>query len=85
MAMENPTRGYTRIQGALQNVGHRVADCSDVDVVVGRWTWEAVVDCAERMGIAGLEIPVARTSDPIMLKLAVGGHTLRVVDTSGGE
>jgi hypothetical protein len=24
MAEENPTRGYTRIQGALKNVGHRL-------------------------------------------------------------
>jgi putative transposase len=29
MATENPTWGYTRMQGALQNVGHRVG-CSTI-------------------------------------------------------
>jgi hypothetical protein len=52
-----------------------LADGSDVDVVVARWKWEAaVIERAERMRIAGIEIPVARTSDLIMLKLAAGGY-----------
>ena len=63
---DDPLAGVVHIQ---------LADGSDVDVVVGRWKWEAaVVDRAERMRIAGLEIPVARTSDLIMLKLAAGGY-----------
>ena len=52
-----------------------LADGSDVDVVVGRWKWEAaVIDRAQRMSIAGSDVPVARTSDLIMLKLAAGGY-----------
>lgn len=52
-----------------------LADGSDVDVVVGRWKWEAaLIDRAERMRIADIDIPVARTSDLIMLKLAAGGY-----------
>jgi hypothetical protein len=52
-----------------------LADGSDIDVVVARWKWEAaVIDRAERMRIAGIDIPVARTSDLIMLKLAAGGY-----------
>ena len=52
-----------------------LADGSDVDVVVGRWLWEAaVIDRAERMRIAGIDIPVARTSDLIILKIAAGGY-----------
>jgi hypothetical protein len=52
-----------------------LADGSDVDVVVARWKWEAaVIDRAERMRIAGIDLPVARTSDLIMLKLAAGGY-----------
>jgi hypothetical protein len=62
---EDPLAGVVHLQ---------LADGSDFDVVVGRWTWEAaVVERAERMRIAGSEIPVARTSDLIMLKLAAGG------------
>lgn len=52
-----------------------LADGSDVDVVVARWKWEAaVIDRAERMRIDGIDVPVARTSDLIMLKLAAGGY-----------
>ena len=52
-----------------------LADGSDVDVVLARWQWEAaVIDRAERMRIAGVEIPVARTGDLILLKLAAGGY-----------
>jgi hypothetical protein len=50
-------------------------DGTDVDVIVARWKWEAaVIDRAERMRIADIDIPVARTSDLIMLKLAAGGY-----------
>ena len=63
---DDPLAGVVHIQ---------LADASEVDVVVGRWKWEAaVVDRAERMRIAGRDIPVARTSDLIMLKLAAGGY-----------
>ena len=49
-------------------------DGTDVDIVVGKWKWEAhVIDRAERMAIAGAEIPVPRISDLILLKLAAGG------------
>ena len=34
----------------------------------------AVIDRAQRMSIAGSDVPVARTSDLIMLKLAAGGY-----------
>jgi hypothetical protein len=52
-----------------------LADGSDVDVVVGKWKWEAaLIDRAERMRVADIDIPVARTGDLIMLKLAAGGY-----------
>lgn len=63
---DDPLAGVVHIQ---------LADGSDVDVVVARWKWEAaVIERAERMRIAGIDIPVARTSDLIMLKLAAGGY-----------
>ena len=60
----------------LAGVVHIVlADGSDVDVVIGKWKWEhEIVERAQRMFVAGVEIPVARASDLILLKLAAGGY-----------
>ncbi len=53
----------------------QLGDGSDIDVVVGRWKWEAgVVERAESMRVLGVEVPVARTSDLLLLKLAAGGY-----------
>jgi hypothetical protein len=52
-----------------------LADGTDVDVVLARWPWEArLLERAERIRIAGLDVPVPRTSDLILLKLAAGGY-----------
>jgi hypothetical protein len=52
-----------------------LADGSDVDVLLAKWKWEArVVERAEPMTVAGVDVPVARTSDLILLKLAAGGY-----------
>lgn len=52
-----------------------LADGTDIDIVVGRWAWEAeVIARAEILPIVeGMTIPVPRTSDLILLKLAAGG------------
>jgi hypothetical protein len=52
-----------------------LADGSDIDIVVGRWTWERdVIARAETLTLAkGVKIPVPLTSDLILLKLAAGG------------
>jgi hypothetical protein len=63
---EDPLAGVVHIQ---------LSEESDIDVVVGKWAWEArVVARAERMTVMGTDIPVARTSDLILLKLAAGGY-----------
>ncbi len=50
-------------------------DQTDIDIVVGKWRWEAlVVERAETMTVAGITVAVPRTSDLILLKLAAGGH-----------
>ena len=52
-----------------------LADGSDIDVVVGKWEWEArIIDRAEVMSVAGAEIRVPRTADLILMKLAAGGY-----------
>ena len=52
-----------------------LADATDIDVVVGRWQWEAaVVARAEPLVVAaGVTLPVPTASDLILLKLAAGG------------
>jgi hypothetical protein len=51
-------------------------DQTDVDLIVGKWDWEAaLIGRAEPLLVAGAVVPVARTSDLILLKLAAGGHT----------
>jgi hypothetical protein len=60
----------------LAGVVHIVlSDGSDVDVVVGKWKWEReIIERAQRMRVAGADVPVARASDLILLKLAAGGY-----------
>jgi hypothetical protein len=49
-------------------------DGVEADVLLAKWKWEArVIDRAERIDIGGIAIPVPRTSDLILLKLAAGG------------
>lgn len=51
-----------------------LADGTDVDLIVSKWTWEAeVIGRAEPMSVAGVSIPVPRTGDLVLLKLAAGG------------
>lgn len=50
-------------------------DERDADVVVAKWKWErAVIERAERLLLQGISVPVPRTSDLILLKLAAGGY-----------
>ncbi|HEY0160701.1 MAG TPA: hypothetical protein VGF28_25675 [Thermoanaerobaculia bacterium] len=47
----------------------------DADVVVAKWKWEqAVIERAEPLLLHGISVPVPRTSDLILLKLAAGGY-----------
>lgn len=47
----------------------------DADVVVAKWKWEqTVIERAERLLLQGIFVPVPRTSDLILLKLAAGGY-----------
>jgi hypothetical protein len=52
-----------------------LADGTDVDLVLGKWKWEAgVITRAELLTVMGSIIPVPLTSDLILLKLAAGGY-----------
>lgn len=52
-----------------------LADGTDVDIVVGKWQWEAdLIDRADEMPIGGVPLRVPRIGDLILLKLAAGGH-----------
>ena len=51
------------------------ADGLEADVVLAKWKWEeAVIQRAERIDVGGVTVPVPRTSDLILLKLAAGGY-----------
>ncbi len=74
-ARVDPRRGDS--DDPLAGVVHiLLADGTDVDLVVGRWQWEAgVIARAEPIVVGGQTIRVPRTSDLILLKLAAGGYT----------
>src|ERR1051325_1709418 len=57
----------------------RVGDPGEVDVVVGKWTWEQrIVAGAEPLQIAGTPLPVAKAGDLILMKLNAGGIKRRL-------
>jgi hypothetical protein len=63
---DDPLGGVVHIQ-----IGHD----TDVDVILARWKWEArLIDRAEPLTVAGVEVRVPRTADLVLLKLAAGGY-----------
>jgi predicted nucleotidyltransferase len=62
---EDPLRGVIRIE---------LSDGGMVDIVVGKYQWQqGVIERAEPLDIGGITIPVARSSDLILLKLFANG------------
>lgn len=62
---DDPLGGVVRIQRA---------GLPDVDLVLGKWKWEAaVIDRAEPMRLGEVAVRVPRLADLILLKLAAGG------------
>jgi predicted nucleotidyltransferase len=46
----------------------------DVDVVVGRWAWQAdAIERAEAVSLGSVRVPVVRAADLVLLKLYAGG------------
>ena len=63
---DDPLAGVVHIQ---------LADGTDIDLVVGRWAWQAaLVARAEPMTLMGVVVAVPGTADLILLKLAAGGY-----------
>ena len=57
----------------------RIGEPGEVDVIVGKWKWEQhVVESAEPLRVAGMVLPVAKTSDLILMKLNSGGYQSRL-------
>lgn len=62
---EDPLAGIVRIEAAGQRA---------VDVVVGRWSWQAeAVAAARNVEVEGVNVPVVGPADLILLKLYAGG------------
>jgi hypothetical protein len=62
---EDPLAGIVRIEAEGQRA---------IDVVVGRWTWQAEAIAAARIiQVAGHDVPVVGPADLILLKLYAGG------------
>jgi hypothetical protein len=62
---DDPVAGVARL---------RFADGGRADVLLARWAWEAgVIERAELLSLDGMQVPVARTPDLVLLKLAAGG------------
>ena len=52
-----------------------VGSDEEADVIVGKWAWQkGVIDRSERLSLHGVEVPVPRTGDLVLLKLAAGGY-----------
>ena len=51
------------------------SDGIEADIVLAKWKWErAVIERAEKLDVGGVTVPVPRTADLILLKLAAGGY-----------
>lgn len=58
----------------LAGVVHITTSDEDADVILAKWKWELdVILRAEPLEVEGMIVPVPRTSDLILLKLAAGG------------
>lgn len=62
---DDPLRGVVRIT---------LTDGSMIDIVVGKHRWQqGVLDRADFLDVGNITVPVARSSDLILLKLVAGG------------